>query len=56
MSRVYFVGLFLAKYYYLGDEVKENDMGWAYSTYREEMFERLWWGNLEETDHRKTQP
>jgi hypothetical protein len=42
MSRANFVGLFLAKYYFSGDEIKENDMGRACSTYRGEMFERLW--------------
>ena len=56
MSRVDFVGLFLAKYYYPGDEIKENDIRGVCGTYRGEMYQRLWWGNLEETDHRKTQP
>jgi len=56
MRRVDFVGMVLAKYYYSGDEIKENDMGAVCGTYRGEMCERLWRGNLEETDHQKTQP
>ena len=45
---------FIAKYY-SGDEIKENNIRGVCGTYRGEMHERLWWGNLEETDHRKTQ-
>jgi hypothetical protein len=56
MSRVDFVGLFLATYYYSGDEIKENDIRGVFCTYRGEMYEMLWWGNLEETNHWKTQP
>lgn len=55
MSRVDFVGLFLSTYYHSSDEIKENDIRGVCGTYGGEMYERLWWGNLEETDQRKTQ-
>ena len=56
MSGADLVGLVLAEYYYSGDEIKENEMSGTCSTYRGEMYGRLWWGNLEETDRQKTQP
>lgn len=55
MSKAAFADLFLAKYYCSGDEIKENDTRVLCGMYRGEMYERLWQGNLEETDHLKTQ-
>jgi hypothetical protein len=42
----------LAKYY-LGDEIKKNEMGGACSAYRgrEEVHSGFWWGNLRKSAH-----
>ena len=40
--------------YCLGDQVENNEMGWACSMYgggRGEVYTGFWWGNLKERDH-----
>ena len=36
-----------------GDQVKNNEMGRACGTYREQVHTRFWWQNLREIDHFK---
>jgi len=37
----------------LGDQIKKNEVGWAYRTYKGEKrrLTKLWWGNPNERDH-----
>jgi hypothetical protein len=38
--------------YYLADQIKEDEMGRAYSMYeRSEKHRGIWWGNLKENNH-----
>jgi hypothetical protein len=45
------LSVLLTKYYYSGDQVKKNKIGWACSLYGVKVRIVYWCGNLGERDH-----